>query len=285
MFVLRIFIVLFLLNGYVCRLCAQLDCIQDAQVFAVPVQCFSFRNGMITVEGVEGGTPPYYYSIDGNTFSTRPVFELLWPGDYTVTIVDTLGCLFVQRVTVGEPPVLQVDLKASHIQVAVGEPFGLKATVSPVEAKIAQLSWRPPDLFDDETLYAQYMQDGIKESTVFAVEVVDEKGCTARDQVEVKVRKSNVFVPNVISVGSNQDAYFTVFADEFVPLVRYLRVFDRSGALVFDRSNFPPNDPLLGWNGRQSYRKAQLGVYTWVAEVIDLDGTVQQLQGSVTVIQ
>ncbi len=282
---MRYFIVLFLLYGISCHLSAQTDCIQDAQFSTVPVQCFSFRNGSIIVDGVEGGTPPYYYSIDGSTFSTRPEFEFLWPGDYTVTIIDTLGCTFVKRVTVDEPPVLQVDLRASQILVAVGEPFGLKATVTPVDANITQLSWRPPDLFDDETLYAQYMQQGIKESTVFAVEIVDQKGCTARDQVEVQVRKSNIFVPNVISVGSNQDAYFTVFTDEFVPLVRYLRIYDRTGALVFDRSNFPPNDPLLGWNGRQTYRKAQLGVYTWVAEVIDLDGKVQQLQGNVTVIQ
>jgi hypothetical protein len=282
-FILRYFVVLFLLYG--CSNSVLAQCIQDAQITAEPVQCYSFRNGTITIEGVAGGTPPYYYSIDGTTFSTRAFFEFLWPGDYTVTILDSMGCQFLKNVTVEEPPVLEVDLRSNKLQVAIGEPFTLTAMVLPSKATIVQLSWRPPYLFDDETLYTQNMQQGISESTVFAVEVVDDNGCTARDQLEVRVRKSNVFVPNIISVGSNQDAYFTVFADEFVPLVRYLRIFDRNGALMFERSNFPPNDPLLGWNGRHTYHKPQLGVYTWVAEVIDMDGNVDQLQGSLTVIR
>jgi hypothetical protein len=281
---IKIFYPILVVWGCCAALKAQTGCIESVQVDVVPVQCYSFRNGSITIASVQGGTSPYYYSIDGTTFSTRPEFEFLWPGIYEIIIRDSVGCIFTKEVEVEEPPVLEVSLLTTKSLVELGESFRLEATVSPPDAHIASVQWRPPDMFGEGITLAQFVEK-INETTTFAVEIIDQNGCTARDQVTVAVKLPNIYAPNIISIGSNQDAFFTLFTDEYVSIIKSLNIYSRTGSLVFSRTNFPPNDPLLGWGGRYNEKRVQPGVFTWVAEVADLDGKVRLMYGSLTVVR
>jgi CHU_C Type IX secretion signal domain len=262
---------------------AQAGCVEAVWLHAVPVQCNSFRNGYIVIDSVKGGVPPYYFSIDGVTFSTRPVFDFLWPDDYMITVRDSLGCDYETFIEVTEPPVLSVSLTASDLLVPIGGELHLYAAFEPTTAHLASISWRPPLLFDDNN--ALYQKISLTETTTIAIEIEDENGCTARDQVVVEVEKPNIFIPNVIMVGSNTDAYFTVFTDENIDKIKLLRVYARDGSVVFERSNFQPNDPLLGWNGRLKGKKVQSGVYTWLMQVDLPNGKTYQQTGTLTVLR
>jgi hypothetical protein len=61
-------------------------------------------------------------------------------------------------------------------------------------------------------------------------------------------------------------------------------VYSRNGSLVFERENFPPNDPLKGWNGRCRGKVVQSGVYPFLAVLEYRDGQKKSFQGSITVI-
>jgi gliding motility-associated-like protein/uncharacterized repeat protein (TIGR01451 family) len=52
-------------------------------------------DGVITVSGVTGGTPPYMYSIDGFTFQLGNTFTGLTAGTYNITIQDDNNCTFI----------------------------------------------------------------------------------------------------------------------------------------------------------------------------------------------
>ena len=54
---------------------AQASCIDSVRLNIRSVQCFGLRNGAIVIDSVYGGEKPFYFSIDGLSFSTRPVFE------------------------------------------------------------------------------------------------------------------------------------------------------------------------------------------------------------------
>lgn len=257
-------------------------CVDSIRYKVQMVQCKGLRNGSIRVDTVFGGVRPFYYSLDGLSFSTRPYFESLWAGEYTVYVRDAMGCIFTTIVQVGEPPLLEVKLTASDDSVASGMRVMLHAVVLPEQADLLYVSWRPPNLFNDTHGLDQEVQ--VLESTTFAVEISDKRQCIARDQVTVEVIKTNVFIPNVISTESNADAYFTVFAGEGVAKVLSLRVYNRSGSLVFERENFPPNDPLKGWNGRWKGKVVQSGVYPYLALVEFLDGSQKTFQGALTVL-
>ena len=264
-------------------LAAQTGCIQNVAVHTIPVQCNTFRNGSIVIDSVVGGMAPYYYSIDGLTFSTRPVFDFLWAEEYHLVVRDSLGCEYYLTVEVTEPPELTVDLTASVSLVPIGGSVQLYATFEPPSAQITSIDWRPPLLFDDSN--SLYQKVNINETTTFAIELRDTNGCTARDQVVVEVEKPNIYVPNVILMGSNNDAYFTVFTDETIDIINLLRIYSRDGGMVFERQNFQPNDPLLGWNGRLKGKKVQPGVFTWLMQVTYPDGSIHQETGTLTVLR
>jgi len=258
-------------------------CVDSLWYKAEPVQCYGLRNGKIIVKKVFGGTAPYFYSIDGQSFSTNPEFDHLWAGNYTLSVRDATGCVKTIAIKLSEPSELELRLLASDSNIVAGKPLFLKALISPDTANLRFIQWRPPHLFSkQDTLQQQLI---ISESTNFALEIIDNNGCTARSHLTVTVAQTNIYIPNVIKLGSTQDAYFTVFAGEGVHQVLSLKVYSRVGATVFERLNFPANDPLIGWNGRWDGQKVQTGVYLWLADVELLDGSKAHFEGNVTVVE
>jgi hypothetical protein len=256
-------------------------CFDSVSATVSPVRCFSFRDGVIRIDSVYGGIAPYYYSISGVTYSTRPVFDRLWPGTYTITIRDSVGCTESYQWTVQEPAALTVTLHASATEINRGESVALEATVSPSIG--VKYKWRPPELFEIQDTNRQEVR--LTVSKPLAVEVVDSLGCTATDQVWVDVVSPDLYFPNIIQIGSNQDAYFTVFSSEGAVQINRLQIYHRSGALLFERTNFPPNDPLLGWGGFFQGQRVESGVYTWLATIRFADGKLERFEGDVTVLR
>lgn len=279
-FLLRLFAAAFLFVWFSSS--ARAACIDSIRMKISPVQCYGLRNGMVHVDTVFGGEKPFFYSIDGQSFSTNPLFDHLWPGNYTVYIRDASNCVREWYVNVPEPEELRVYLSVEADTVAAGEILALKAVVTPEGSVLNYIEWRPGDLFKRQDSLLQ--QVALSESTTFAVEVRTETGCIARDQTTVEVKKVNVYFPNIIKPGSNQDAYFTLFAGEGIERIVSMQVYSRSGSLVFERHDFLPNDPLRGWNGRWQGKYAQPGVYPWVVEIEYPDGARKHYRGTVTVV-
>jgi hypothetical protein len=248
-----------------------------------PVQCYGLRNGTITIKKIFGGLAPYYYSIDGQSFSTNPTFDYLWAGNYTLYVRDGSGCVKTQELALSEPPELIVRLLAEDSSIVAGMPVSVRALISPETANLQSIEWRPPALFQQQGVLQQQLS--LSESTNLAIELVDQNGCYARSYLSIEVAETSIYIPNAIKPGSAQDAYFTVYAGDGVKRVVYLKVYSRFGAVIFDGTNFAPNDPLKGWNGRWRNQKAQPGVYLWLAAVELLDGKIKHFKGTVTVVE
>ncbi len=258
-------------------------CIDSVQVQVKPVQCHGLRNGVIEVTEVFGGATPFYFSLDGQSYSTRPVFDLLWAGEYQLYVRDSLGCLRVYPVLVPQPELLQVKLHLQDSSIVSGEWVDIRAQVAPTGSVITEISWRPPNLFPVQHLLNQQVR--FFENTDVAIEVRNASGCVARDNLSIEVETTNLYFPNAFRPGSNQNNFFTVFAGDGVEQVEALQVFNRTGNLVFEKRNFLPNDPQLGWDGKWRGRPAPAGVYAWVAQVTFLDGRRERFSGNVTLVQ
>jgi len=70
-----------------------------------------------------------------------------------------------------------------------------------------------------------------------------------------------------------------------VQQVNHLRIFDRWGNLVFEKSNFLPNNPKSGWDGTSKGKRMSTGVYTYTADLLFLDGAVERYDGNVLLIR
>lgn len=69
-------------------------------------------NGTITATG-SMGTPPYRYSINGNTFQVSNVFNGLAAGGYTVTIRDNIGQTATTAVQITDAPAPQIAVNST----------------------------------------------------------------------------------------------------------------------------------------------------------------------------
>ncbi|MBK7939874.1 MAG: gliding motility-associated C-terminal domain-containing protein [Lewinellaceae bacterium] len=121
----------------------------------------------------------------------------------------------------------------------------------------------------------------------FQVSITDANGCTAADSSAIVVLPcGQPYVPNIFS--PNDDGLndrFYLLGPDCISKVRYLRIYDRWGELLFERTDFPLNTESLGWDGR--YRGKDLGpsVLVWVAEFEFPDGTTITKYGDVTLMR
>jgi hypothetical protein len=112
-------------------------------------------------------------------------------------------------------------------------------------------------------------------------------GCEASDDLLVRVEKGKrVYIPNIIYPQSTEfNNVITVWGGGEVSNIRYMRIFDRWGDLVFENDNFLPGDIDSGWNGTVGGKFVDPAVFVYVVEVEYINGEVEVFKGDVTVIR
>jgi len=54
---------------------------------------------------------------------------------------------------------------------------------------------------------------------------------------------------------------------------------------VFERRNFPPNEPRLGWDGRFRGQLLDIGYFVYLVEIEFIDGEVELFEGGVHLLR
>jgi gliding motility-associated-like protein len=83
----------------------------NPQVFAPSCSSAAGNDGRIVVAAVQGGTPPYQFSLDGVNFQSNGNFSNLSSGLYTLVVRDATGCTGSQVLTVPAPVSLQFQVQ------------------------------------------------------------------------------------------------------------------------------------------------------------------------------
>jgi gliding motility-associated-like protein len=94
------------------------------------------------------------------------------------------------------------------------------------------------------------------------------------------------FAPDAFSPnGDGNNDRYTIFAAPAIKEIRALHIFDRWGNLVFSRLNFPPNDPMLGWDGTFEGKRLNPAVFVVMAEIVLPDGRSELYKGELTLLR
>lgn len=244
--------------------------------------CFGESEGSITVEAV-GGSPPYEYSVDGFTFQTDPTLGNLPAGNYEVTVLDAEGCTATVDATVTEPIELIVDAGGDRL-IILGFDTLIRAVSNYFPVTYA---WTPMDSLNCLNPDCSLVQVDPTSTTTYQVLVTNENGCTATDEVIIRVIKDRpYFVPNVFSPnndGTNDG--FTIFGGPGLELIEKLQVFSRWGELVFETNNILPNNESAGWDGKFNGEPVNPGVFVYLAQLRFVDEEILEVKGDVTVIR
>lgn len=252
--------------------------------------------GRIAVTQVIGGTGPYLYALSGQTFRSDPVFADLPPGTYPVVVQDADGCERRDTATLQPPLLPTIALDPISGVLNVGDSIQLHA-VLPAGYPIGLLQkiiWQPTETlgFQVNSLEARLMPfANPQRDTWYTVTVTSKDACSASDSVLVRVRDARdlqVYVPNVFAPDAKGDnARFTVFSDDpRLVQIEYLRVYDRWGALVFEKRDFQANTARQGWDGNSSAgRQLENGLYVYDIEFKLVEGDPVFKSGEVMLLR
>ncbi len=273
------------LNG--CQDTARVEVLQSAisitglQLDIIPPSCTGLTDGLIRLAGVIGGTAPFRTSLNNSSPGTQSAYPNLAPGSYTLSVQDALGCVKDSVVVLPEaqPPLVELG---PDIFIRLGDSTRLEAVVNQLATRII---WAPAEQFPAPESLIQTIRPTANET--YRVTVFNAAGCQATDYVHVWVdTKGLYFVPTAFSPnGDGHNDVFVVFAGQAVQSIRWLRIFDRWGNLVFSRQDFPPNDPAYGWDGHLDGRPLNPAVFVVTAELELWGGRVERFSGELTLMR
>ncbi|MEO1263753.1 MAG: gliding motility-associated C-terminal domain-containing protein [Bacteroidota bacterium] len=259
----------------------------------VDVSCFGETDGFVIIESVEGGVPPYTFSLDGGPFVPQQSFLNLAPGNYSIVVRDALGCTTPDDFDIEEPVEVTVNLfdfddtMGVNPIVDLGESATLTINTNPGVGALDTIIWFPNGI-DSLCPGCPTIEVTPDQQTVYSV-LVDVGGCRAEDLLTLFISKERrVFVPNAFS--PNEDAindFLVIYTDASVANIKSFYIFNRWGETVFQQFNFPPNsvEPEHAWDGRHRGEYVNPGVFVWFAEFEFTDGTTDMLQGDINVIR
>lgn len=222
---------------------------------------------------------------NGNTSSLQypEIQQYTQEGNFVVTAIATnsSGCRDTATKSIVVHPLPTVNMPPS-ITMQAGFPVTLSPVYSP---NVIDWVWSPPATLSCFTCPQPVASP--KFTTNYEVAVMDSNGCknVGRIQVIVICENANVFIPNTFSPngdGSNDVFYVR---GKGLERVKSLRIFNRWGEVVFERQQFPVNDPSYGWDGRYKGNKPVPDVYIYQVEVFCENSQLIRFEGNVALIQ
>lgn len=246
-----------------------------------PPRCPGQANGSITIDSARGGVEPYLYALNGGPLQATPQWNNLPAGAYTLLVEDTQGCRREFAFLLEDPPPLLLALPADTT-LRLGDSLRLQALTN---AAAPTLYWQPPDFLSCDTCLAPVARP--LRTTTYQALLSDSLGCTVADAVTLFVgQRSGLYVPNAFSPnGDGRNDRLAVYGDASVETVLSFRLFNRWGALLFERSSFAPNDESLGWDGAARGQPAPAGAYVYSLRYRRADGREVQVEGEVLLVR
>ncbi|MEM9921735.1 MAG: gliding motility-associated C-terminal domain-containing protein, partial [Bacteroidota bacterium] len=251
--------------------------------------CHGDENGQIRLEA-SGGQGGFRYRLNDGPLQGGNLFNGLAEGDYELWVEDQEGCAWSSVAQLKEPALFQLSFEEEY-QIDLGDSVAL--AVDPVNAA-GRVNW----YWEQEHGQSLHCEDSLLScaapfakplyTTTYRVFALDENGCEAEGKILIRVVKErNIFVPTGFSPnGDNVNDLLLVHGKESrKAVIKYFRVYDKWGEMVFEANDFTPNDPNIGWDGKLGSEPMNPGVFVWVLEAEFEDGYREVFKGSTTLLR
>lgn len=262
-------------NGCVADTAISLEAasIYSVEMVVTNAACDGAASGSVTVNLVDGTTPPYSY-VWSTGDSTASIINIA-PGSYSVTVSDSLNCLRYDTASVAAGNGLSILSTVIDASCPDKEDGSIATTVSGGTEPYSYL-WNTQATTSSLTNIA---------AGIYSLTVTDENDCTGTDTVVVHVDSSgliecdtliiyDVFSPN----GDGTNDTWIIDGLENYP-DNELQIFNRWGNVVFEAQPY-----LNDWDGISKKEGAlPSATYYYILNLHDAKETVHS--GSVTLIR
>ena len=231
-----------------------------------------------------GGTEVYKWSPSAglnNSLISSPVASPVTTTVYQVIGSDSKGCFQdTGYIPVKVFPIPVVNAGADKT-INVGQQFEI---IPQISKDVTDVTWTPANGIISN-IYPGITVKPI-ESIEYTIDVKNAGGCRAHDKISIYVlcNNANIFVPNTFS--PNGDGANDIFypRGNGVFKIKNLRVFNRWGEIVFEKSNFNANDASYGWDGTYKGRILSADVFVYTLEVVCDNNTNLVFKGNIALI-
>lgn len=202
---------------------------------------------------------------------------------YTVIGKDSNAC-FADTATVNVVvnTLPTVDIPANNITLPSGSAYQLQAVGS---SDVQAYQWLPPtglSCYNCPNPIATVNKTG-----TYTVTVLNANGCSSEDSIMFNTvcNSDMVFVPNTFSPNNDgMNDYFFPNAKASLT-VKSMRIFNRWGQKIFEKTNFLTNNYNSGWNGRYNNKDQASDVYIYIIELQCTDGGKIIMKGNVNLLR
>ncbi len=243
--------------------------------------CFGEKDGRVTLFP-SGGIPEYWLTFDEMLPNQDTIVENVGAGTYLVLIEDNNGCTLETPVLVDQPNPILIDLP-SDASIPLGCYFDINAQI--FADFPYQIQWTPAvdlDCSICEKPRAQPLED-----ITYQLSVLDSTGCRSSDSIHISIIKNyEVFIPNAFSAnGDGTNDYFEIYTGKDVAEILSFTIYNRWGAVVFEKNNSLPGDPDCRWDGSFKSQNYDSGIFVYVAKIKFVDGYEKIFNGDVLLIK
>jgi large repetitive protein len=185
---------------------------------------------------------------------------------YRVVGYDTEGCFTdTARITVAVGEYPTVNLGPDKV-LSTGTLLPLNSVIT--NGPIARWIWTPTT--DLSCSSCPLPVANIKKEITYRVAATNQYNCTGYDTINIKVfcESTQVFIPNLFTPDNDGVNDILMVRGTGIKTIKSFRIFNRWGELVFERSNFSPNDKTFGWDGTVKGTKAPPDIYVYTCEVL-----------------
>jgi hypothetical protein len=183
------------------------------------------------------------------------------------------------KITVGPWPTVNIgpDLTLST---------GSTVQLNPVtqNGPIINWAWRPsPDLSCTNCPTPTLT---IRNNGYYILSVTNNYGCVSSDTIFIFTfcKNAQVFIPNAFTPDGDGLNDVLMVRGKGV-FIKTFRIFSRWGELVFEKTNFNPNDLQYAWDGKIRGIPATPDVFVYTAEVICDNGIIYTYKGNSTLLK
>jgi gliding motility-associated-like protein len=255
----------------------------SASFDVIDPSCPGSNDGEIMLLTVSGERGDYRVFTNGREWTNPVVLSGLGPGTYPIRLIDSAGCTFYDTLVLVQNDTLWVDLGQDRT-IVPGQSTVISATFNPGARGVRLISWDPV-----EPACAQCFEKTVSpvRSTRYTITIEDDRGCTATDDVLVRVSEQSViFAPNAFTPnGDGVNDSWSISLGPGVSELRQVQIFDRWGELVYSAHNIPAVDGLSLWDGTYKGRDLQPEVFVYRIEYILFNGGRGTLIGDLTLIR
>ena len=126
----------------------------------------------------------------------------------------------------------------------------------------------------------------VKDNSYYVLSVTNNYGCITNDTIFIFVfcKNAQVFIPNAFTPDGDGLNDVLMVRGKGI-FIKTFRIFNRWGELVFEKTNFNPNDLQYAWDGKVRGVPATPDVFVYTADVICDNGIVYTYKGNTTLLK